>query len=183
LSPPLVLHLARHGETRWNRERRLQGQTQWVPLTARGRAQARELADHLAPFRPGAIVSSDLARARETADILAARLTIPVTEEPCLRERSFGAAEGRLVGVLAIHRLSRPDARDGGAESLRDFFDRVAGCLEGLRREPPARRLVVVAHGGVLRVGRAYLAGMGLDAIRRDRIANCALTTVVFPRG
>ena len=85
--------LARHGETDWNRDLRVQGHSD-TPLNETGRAQARELARSLAAEPIHAIYASDLARARETAEIVAAARKLEVSSEPGLRERSFGSWEG-----------------------------------------------------------------------------------------
>src|SRR5439155_24499614 len=87
------LLLVRHGETDWNREGRWQGQAD-TPLNDVGRAQARELADALAGERLEAIYASDLRRAYETAEIVGARLGLPVTSEPALRETDVGSWSG-----------------------------------------------------------------------------------------
>ena len=92
--PVRVLYVARHGESDWNVEGRWQGHTD-IPLNEAGRTQARELAVALRPHGLAAVVSSDLARARETAQIVAGALGVPRTyEDPRLRERSFGIFEG-----------------------------------------------------------------------------------------
>ena len=90
-----ILFLFRHGETDWNREGRLQGHTD-TPLNATGLAQAQALAESLRPHRLDAVVSSDLARARTTAQIVAEALRVPLFIEAGLRETDVGAAEGLL---------------------------------------------------------------------------------------
>jgi probable phosphoglycerate mutase len=95
--------LARHGETAWNALGRLQGHTD-IPLNETGRAQARALADGVAAAGIAAVVTSDLARARETGEIVAAALGLaaPVIE-PGLRERRFGVFEGLTRDECATH--------------------------------------------------------------------------------
>ena len=88
-----TLLLVRHGETDWNAGRRWQGHTD-VPLNARGRAQAAALAEELAADPPSAIYTSDLSRARETAEIVGTQLGVPVILEPRLREIHVGSREG-----------------------------------------------------------------------------------------
>src|SRR5437868_2985865 len=90
-----ILFLFRHGETDWNREGRLQGHTDTL-LNATGLAQAQALADSLRPHRLDAVVSSDLARAQTTAQIVAEALRVPLFIEAGLRETDVGAAEGLL---------------------------------------------------------------------------------------
>ena len=85
--------LARHGETDWNRDRRVQGHTD-VPLNDEGRRQAQALSRELDGCRFDAVYSSDLARAIETAEILAEQRGLEVTALPALREKHFGTWEG-----------------------------------------------------------------------------------------
>src|SRR5947199_3660663 len=88
-----TLLLIRHGETDWNAEHRWQGHAD-VPLNARGREQAKALAEELAPEGIDAIYASDLSRARDTAEIVGERLGVPVVLDPDLREIDVGSREG-----------------------------------------------------------------------------------------
>src|SRR5687767_15916178 len=90
------LYIFRHGETDWNLARRIQGHTD-IALNERGRDQARDLANRLERYPIQAILSSDLARARETAEIVARRSDVPVFVDERLREASLGDAEGLTV--------------------------------------------------------------------------------------
>lgn len=85
--------LARHGETDWNREHRWQGHAD-PPLNARGHAQAGALAKQLAPASPRAVYSSDLGRARATAEAVAERIGVTVSLDPRLREVDVGEWSG-----------------------------------------------------------------------------------------
>lgn len=89
------LFIFRHGETDWNKDGRLQG---WrdVPLNEQGRLQARQLADILVPLGIEFLISSDLSRAKETAEIVAERLKVSIGTTKSLREIHFGESEGRL---------------------------------------------------------------------------------------
>lgn len=185
----IMLHLARHGESTWNAEGRIQGQ-QDAPLSRRGEHQAAELADGLAELPIGTIIASDLARARMTAAPTAQRLGLSVALEPRLRERHFGAAETRLhVDVEAEFEGESPwwtsiDFAFAGGESIRGHYARVAAYLQVLFREPPPGDILLVSHGGTVRVARAFLAGRGADEVDRDAIGNCAVTTLaVDPDG
>jgi probable phosphoglycerate mutase len=134
----LTLHFVRHGETLWNRERRMQGQLYEVPLSDLGREQAREIASSLASVPAQALYSSDLLRTLETARAISEATGLPVIEEPALRERHFGVLQGRLYGDMleeVEHAWRNPDVRPEGGESWRDVYDRAAGFLERLRAE------------------------------------------------
>jgi broad specificity phosphatase PhoE len=162
-----VLYLVRHGETDWNAAGRWQGHTD-IPLNARGRAQARVVADTLRHTPLAGIVSSDLSRARETAQIIAASLgTEVISLEPDLRERAFGPFEG-LTGdeCLRLHpeawRAWRQErVAPSGAEDPPTLAARVARGLsrvaEDVARDDAAA--LVVTHGGALRAAVAEALG------------------------
>jgi broad specificity phosphatase PhoE len=167
--PALTVHLVRHGQTDWNAERRTQGWTD-IPLNATGREQALDAAATLAQRSVGTVISSDLARARETAEPIAAQAGVPLVLEPALRERGFGAAEGMRDSEIERDfrgqlegRWTDPDFRFDGGESRRDVYERVGAYLTELLATPPAGELVLVSHGGALRVARAVLERIALD--------------------
>jgi broad specificity phosphatase PhoE len=142
--------LARHGETDWNVERRVQGHTD-RPLNETGLGQARLLADELQDEPLEAIYSSDLVRAHETARVVAARKGLDVTVLPDLREKHFGTWEG-----LTDEEIGRrfPEARLGhwgDAESHEAMSRRVLEALRRIAVAHPDGQVLVVAHGGPLR--------------------------------
>ncbi len=149
--------LARHGETEWNALGRLQGHTD-IPLNEVGRAQARALAASVAAAGIAAVVTSDLARARETGEIVAAALGLGAPAiDPDLRERRFGEFEGLTRDECAER---HPEAwrawqaRIGGppgAEPRERAIERVAAALSRLAAAGGGP-LLVVTHGGVMRL-------------------------------
>jgi probable phosphoglycerate mutase len=179
-----TLHLVRHGETDWNRDGRIQGFSD-VPLSARGHEQARELARTLGERPVGAIYSSDLGRALETARPLADRLRLEVRVTPALRERSFGENEGRSSAEVAVELGTRTgstwhgaDDRHPGGESVREVYERVATFLDELLEEPPADEIAVVTSGGPIRLATAYLAREPVETVVWRAVDNCSVTTV-----
>jgi broad specificity phosphatase PhoE len=143
------LYLVRHGETDWNRQRRIQGLTD-IPLNDTGRAQARATGELLARRRWDGVFASPLSRAFETASIIAAELGLPDPERvDALVERNYGEAEG-----LDFREIERryPD-RNGvpGQESRDDVVGRVVPALRSLAAAHPDQSLVVVSHGGAIR--------------------------------
>jgi broad specificity phosphatase PhoE len=156
------LYIFRHGETDWNVEKRWQGHTD-ISLNARGREQARELAELLAPSRIEAILTSDLKRASDTARAVAARREIPVFETPLLREASVGVAEGRTaLDVQKIYGAdlwrrwlsAHPDDLDTrypGGESKREQLARAKKAVEDFIDEHNYQRIGVSTHGGAVR--------------------------------
>lgn len=181
-----TLFLVRHGESGWNRERLIQGQSRMAPgLTTAGREDAAVAAGDLAGSGADLILASDLRRAVETALPVAARLGVPVQLEPRLRERLLGTAEGRPsdevaaadLGVTGRH-VTDPDARPPGGESVRQLYDRVTGLLTELLGSSPGRRLILVTHGGPVRVARAYLAGLGPAEMTWPTVPNGSIVVV-----
>ena len=167
-----TLLLVRHGETDWNAEGRLQGHTD-RPLSDYGRRQAQQLAGELEDEDLEAIYSSDLERARATAEAVARSQGLEVLVDPDLREKNFGSWEG-LTDVEIAQRL--PDAVRGGwgdGETSDEVATRVLGALERIRSRHNGA-VLVVAHGGSL---RSILAHLGVE---HGRIGNCELFRVRY---
>jgi probable phosphoglycerate mutase len=141
----LRLYLARHGQTDWNLEGRLQGNVD-IPLNATGRRQAMQLARRLAGIHLDGVYSSELRRSRETAEIV--RGSASVTPLTGLNERRLGAFEGHPSSD-AYERRSRDldDTLDGG-ESLSQFFGRIQTALNSILERHLAGAILIVGHGG-----------------------------------
>jgi broad specificity phosphatase PhoE len=162
----LTLLLVRHGQSEWNAAGRMQGQTAHVPLTALGHEQAAAAARALAALSPGALVSSDLRRAVQTAEHCARATGLPVTTTPALREQAYGILEGRPSRELwDVVDWTDPDWSAEGGESLAQLHARVAGYLDGLRARPPADVVALVTHGDTIRAAQAVAAGLGPEAM------------------
>jgi broad specificity phosphatase PhoE len=177
-----TLLLVRHGETDWNRDGRWQGQSD-TPLNEVGREQAVRVAEELDGI--DVVYSSDLARARETAEIVAERLGLDVELDERLRERSFGAWEGKTGPEIEAEFRDAHErwlAGDGpgadDAEAFASFGARVESFVEDVLMRHPDETVLVVAHGGSIRVIHA-LAG-GLDYVRDHRsipaVPNCTVS-------
>src|SRR5919206_1287542 len=139
MTRPLTLLLVRHGQSEWNAAGLMQGQTPHVPLTPLGHRQAATAAAELAGLRPGALVSSDLLRAVQTAEHCARATGLPVSTTPALREQGYGVLEGRPSRELwDLVDWTDPHWAAAGGESLAQLHARVAGYLDELRRRPPA---------------------------------------------
>jgi len=144
-----VFALVRHGETDWNRERRIQGSTD-IPLNDLGRDQARATGALLASRRWTALVASPLSRAAETARLIGEHVGLGDPEiEPRLAERDYGAAEG-LTGP-EIDALFPDGADVPGRESRAAVAERAVAALHDLAARHPGEAVIVVAHGGVIR--------------------------------
>jgi probable phosphoglycerate mutase len=143
------LYLVRHGETDWNRERRIQGSTD-IPLNDTGRDQARETGRLLARRSWDAIYASPLVRAFETATIIAAEVGLPApTAVPELVERNYGAVEGMTGDEIEA---SYPNNADVPGREERDaVVSRVLPALLDIANRHPGQSVLVVGHGGVIR--------------------------------
>jgi 2,3-bisphosphoglycerate-dependent phosphoglycerate mutase len=154
-----ILFLFRHGETDWNREGRLQGHAD-TPLNAAGLAQAQALGGSLRPHRLDAVVSSDLLRARTTAQIVAEVLQVPLFIESGLRETDFGAAEGLLwadaktrfgEGLTERWYLDGDVAFPGGETGITTRMRGLAALRRFTAAQPYHRRIGVSTHGAMVR--------------------------------
>ena len=161
---PGRLVLVRHGESDGNRDR-VFTPTPEVGLTDAGRTQVVETGEWIAArFAPVAIVSSPFRRARETAEILATRLAVPVRVEEDLRERSYGALAGRPYGSARETDGWDPDRYwlwrpPGEGESLEDVAGRAGAVLDRIARGAPGVDVVVVSHGAVMHALWWHVAG------------------------
>ncbi|HKY85006.1 MAG TPA: histidine phosphatase family protein [Anaerolineales bacterium] len=166
------LVLIRHGETDWNREGRWQGQTD-VPLNATGRRQAQGAAEAMRAAPPEAIYTSDLARARQTAEAVAEATGAPLLLDPRLREIDLGAWEGMLADDIRSHDGARvdlflhdPHARAGlRGETVAEVFQRVTSALDEILSRHPGCRVAVVSHGLALAALKTRILGLPLAAV------------------
>ncbi len=178
-----TLILLRHGESEWNLEGRLQGQTSNIPLTARGREQANHTAAQLANSGAQIVVSSDLLRAAETARIIAQNLSIPLRLESDLREQSLGIFEGRLA--VEAHRetdgtdWTNPKWRPTGGESLEDVYIRLEHLFRKLQQEYPGGQVITVTHGDTARTAIALLQDENLAGVTRAVLKNGEFIKVI----
>ncbi len=151
-----LITLVRHGQTDWNLARRIQGSTD-IALNETGRADAAAAAEALGTSEHHALYASPLARAQETARIIAARLGLGEPELlHDMREREFGEGEGLLVDEY-LERFENWQVAPSGAETLGVVRDRALGALDIIARAsrgrsaPRAESVIVVTHGGVIR--------------------------------
>lgn len=169
LSLVTTLFLIRHGETDWNAEGKLQGHSD-RPLNEFGRRQASELAKRLAGDGVAAIYSSDLVRAKETAEIIGAQLGLDVTVDPDLREKNWGSWEG----LTSAERLTVEFA----GETTEDHRERTLQAIARIVERHPGERVVVVTHGGSVRRIQAAVSGVALPVIE-----NCSVWAVAHEDG
>ncbi|KPK06049.1 MAG: hypothetical protein AMJ64_10140 [Betaproteobacteria bacterium SG8_39] len=185
-----TLVLVRHGETAWNAEGRVQGQTD-VPLNELGRAQAAALVPVLAGERFGAVYSSDLLRVRETAQPTARALGLDVRLEAGLRERHYGMFETltyvecreRYPAEFERFRDKALDFDFGSGESLQAFYDRALASVGAIAARHVGEAVLVFTHGGVLEMLYREATASGLRSARDFEIPNAAINRFDYAAG
>lgn len=177
--------LMRHGETAWNRQRRIMGDLD-IPLNETGRQQCIEAAGLLADFGIDRIVTSPLARAVETADIVASKLGVGVVSDERLVEIRFGEWQGGTYEEIAADPRYRAFACDPcgqatpGGETIACVQKRGLESLASLRA---GECVLVVTHGDLIRSLLSYFLDTPLRQYRRVRTDNCGISAVAFGRG
>ncbi|MCC6532842.1 MAG: histidine phosphatase family protein [Burkholderiales bacterium] len=177
--------LVRHGETAWNAEGRVQGQTD-IPLSAVGLKQAHAAAAALARHDFTAAYSSDLMRVRQTAEPCVRRLALPLELDADLRERHYGIFErllytevrSRFPAQYARFREKDPDYDFETGESLRAFYDRSLQALSRIAQRHGGEQVLVFTHGGVLDMVYRHAHALGFAAQRDFGIPNCGVNWI-----
>lgn len=154
----MSIYIIRHGETDWNREGIYQGQTD-TSLNENGRQTARELGKILSRINFSAIYSSDLLRARETAEIINDFLNVPIYYTQDLRELDFGDWTG-----ISIWKMGEKDPElfkkwqedpwnisPPGGETFRELTERVIRVLEEITKRHKSENILVVSHAGPIK--------------------------------
>jgi broad specificity phosphatase PhoE len=185
-----TIFLARHGESDWNVAKRFQGHSD-RPLTERGRQQAHALADLAASQEIDAVYTSPLSRARETAEIVAARTGLEPVALPELREVDTGSwsglsradVEARFPEGFARWRSGGSGWEDG--ESYEEMAERVIGALRRIADDHPDGRVLVISHGGPIRAIHAAAEGLAIQDYRRLKPVepNARLSAVAVENG
>ncbi|MBI4130125.1 histidine phosphatase family protein [Candidatus Roizmanbacteria bacterium] len=175
------LYIVRHGTTKWNEERRMQGWTD-TPLSETGIRQAEELAQQLQHETIHGIYSSSLQRAAQTASLIAKHHTIRVILEDDLREGRFGIFEGMIweeVNKLYSKRYPLPGEAgrfslrvEGGGESIEDIYQRVSRLVDGIVKKHPSQTIMLVSHGLAIKCIAYHFGIVERDSIERLKIGN-----------
>jgi broad specificity phosphatase PhoE len=178
-----MIYIVRHGETDWNVGERMMGNTD-IPLNARGRVQAKEIASHLSKVHLDIIYSSPLSRAYETACIINTYHNAPIIKDTALRERQFGEQEGKTYDeVNAFHPAltfsetwNYPDYRPLGGESINEVKTRITVFVKKILKKHRGKCILIVSHGVTLRIlSGAFLA---IPPEQLLRIGNATLTLI-----
>lgn len=185
----------RHGETDWNRIKRIQGHVD-IPLSGTGFEQAEQLARRLIRDSEGgarldAVYSSDLQRAQQTARPFADALGMPLSLSEGLRERSYGAFQGhdsdeineKFPEEYVEWQTRDPGFAPPGGESQRVFYHRVLHAVEPIVAAHPGGRIACVAHGGVLDCIYRFAMRLPLQEARNWPLLNCSINVVEYENG
>ncbi|MFQ5351697.1 MAG: histidine phosphatase family protein [Candidatus Binatia bacterium] len=176
------LILMRHGETAWNRERRVMGMAD-VPLNEAGEKQSRQAADLLAHFSVTDIISSPLRRASQTAEIVGGVLGIDCVFEQELCEVRFGRWQGLTYDEIRGDTQYLDFIKDPlgcptpGGETIADVQSR---ALDSLKLARPGQTVLFVSHGDILRSVICHFLDIPLEEFRRVRVDNCGLSAITL---
>jgi probable phosphoglycerate mutase len=181
----LQVYLVRHGETEWNVARRIQGQSD-SPLTAHGVRQVQQVAQRICCEGITHVITSDLGRTVQTAEIIASACRCPLVVEPRLRELHMGLLEERKIDSLsALEEGWRkkvldgtPDGRIPQGESMSELAMRMRAALDNCLTLPAGSKPVLVSHGIALGCLLSTILGLPPYAERRLRLRNCSLSRV-----
>ena len=185
--PILQVYLVRHGETQWNAERRIQGQSD-SPLTAKGEQQAMQVATRAKELGITHIISSDLGRTRRTAEIIAQACGCDILLDPRLRELNMGVLETRNIDSLTEEEENwrrqlvngTKDGRIPQGESMLELSERMHSALASCLELPQGSRPLLVSHGIALGCLVSTILGLPAWAERRLRLRNCSISRVDY---
>jgi probable phosphoglycerate mutase len=177
----------RHGETAWNVDTRIQGKLD-IELNAIGRWQAQRVAQALAGEPISAVYASDLLRAWETAQSIAAATGSVLFPHAGLRERGFGEFQGKTFAEIDAAwpeqarrwRKRDPHWAPAGGESLLDLRDRIVQTATDLAQQHRGQQIVMVTHGGVMDVLYRAATGQDLQAPRTWKLGNAAINRLLW---
>ena len=183
----LQVYLVRHGETQWNAERRIQGQSD-SPLTAKGEEQARQVAERARNLGITHVITSDLGRTQQTARIIADSCGCDIILDPRLRELDMGVLEKRHVDSLTDEEESwrralvngTEDGRIPDGESMLELSVRMHQALAACLELPEGSRPLLVSHGIALGCLVSTILGLPAWAERRLRLRNCSLSRIDY---
>lgn len=189
----MKIYLFRHGETAWNKERRLQGQSD-VPLNDYGRELALETADALKEISFDKAFCSPLRRAAETAQIILGERKVPLVRDDRLKEIHFGQYEGHAFDEMKkderhplYNFLRRPECYipPEGAESLAETRQRARSFLQEriVPLEGICENVLIVAHGAFNRSMLSVVADIPLKDFWKTSLPNCAASILSLEKG
>jgi broad specificity phosphatase PhoE len=182
-----VIHLVRHGER--SRPSVCAGRMPGIGLTERGRAEIAAVAERLARDSIAALYASPLQRTRESAEIIALRLGLPIDFRDDIIELDFGEWTGATFDMIRADprweawRTQRSVATIPGGESMRQVQRRAVDAVLGFADSHPEKTIAVVSHGDVIRAILVYALGMPLDLLTRIEVGQGSVSTLRLDAG
>lgn len=172
----MKVYLTRHGQTVWNHRDVVCGRTD-IPLTEKGLAQARDLAERVAKTKVDLILSSPLIRAQQTAQVVAGRIGAPVVVEPLLLEQDFGDYEevDRFDPEYMEYRKDFFRRFPGGGESVALVANRAYQVIELVREKYAGHTVLLVSHGAFCRAFNTWFVDTPNESFYKFRLQNCQL--------
>lgn len=156
-----MIYIVRHGQTEWNVSKRLQGHKP-ITLNEKGREEAKTLAEKIKDLDFDRIISSDLLRAKETAEIINEKVNKEIVLDARLRSVDYGNLEGRFIPDITQEewKIYNSTPEKFGAESVESVYTRIKSLFDELVETDDS--VLIVAHGGALRIISYYIANRQL---------------------
>ena len=181
------LIMIRHGETKWNSEKRMQGHLN-SNLSIIGQAQIKALGSWMKKINFGHIYSSDSLRAKQTAEAIIKYSGHEILFDKRLREKNLGVFEGltseeakkKHPEIFRLFKTAGSEYVITNGESTQQLLERALEFLEEIRQNHPNERVILVTHGGVVRVLIKHFLGISLDSATRFLIKNTGLFRLVW---
>ena len=178
----MKFYVVRHGQTNWNLAGKIQGKTD-IELNQNGIEQANKLKEEIKKYKIDLIVSSPLKRAKRTAEIINESSQCKIVFDKALEERGFGIFEGKIRKeiqdeVLNSHVLDNYylNTKYGEVEPIKETCERVWGLLNKLKENYQDKNILLVTHGGTIRVINGYFEGINCDGIiENPGLNNCEI--------
>ena len=149
-----MIYLVRHGQTDWNFNKKIQGQTD-IPLNENGQMQAKKTSENISKYKIERIISSDLSRAKETAEIINEKIGLNIELDERLREVEYGDYEGKCYGKFTEEDWNKfnrdPEIFNG--EPRYDVYKRVKSFFDELDDD---KNILIVTHGGIIRMMKYF---------------------------
>ena len=158
----MKIYYVRHGETDFNLARKMQGGGTEKPLNQKGERQAKETKNELKDVKYDIVICSPMYRAKQTAEIINKAKNIPVIIDERLRERKLGEYEGHDITEEIEEKIWDYNLNYNipKGENLHDFEKRILEFINEIKQKYKNKTLLIVAHGGVAKIIKAYLYGM-----------------------
>jgi broad specificity phosphatase PhoE len=169
----MKIFVVRHGETDSNKNHKLMGQTIDEPLNTEGIKQVNDLTKNIQMSDFDIIFTSTLKRARQTAEIIANKIKVPIIESREILERDFGSMTGKSweemdnivenINFKKTDRAQKYDYRPYGGESVEDVKIRTLNFIENLKNKYSNKKVLIVAHGGIVKIIGFLVSGIPIN--------------------